>query len=84
MSDDKDSSPTVALQSITCDDACVPADDIAGAELGTDDREFELRSERKGSGAGRTYTITYSATDSSGNAATAVTSVVLPHDLGKR
>jgi hypothetical protein len=83
VSDDMDPAPTVALKSITCDDACGAAQDIVGAELGTDDRAFELRAERKGSGAGRTYTITYSATDASGNQATAVTTVVVPHDQGK-
>lgn len=84
MSDDVDPSPTVALKSITCDDSCDPAQDIGGAELGTDDREFELRADRKGSGSGRTYTITYSAMDASGNEATAVTTVMVPHDQGKK
>jgi hypothetical protein len=82
-SDDTDAHPTVTLTSVTCDDACVPEADIAGAGPGTDDRKFELRGERKGSGPGRTYTITYSATDASGNESRAVTTVVVPHDRGR-
>jgi hypothetical protein len=83
VSDDEDPSPVVKLESITCDDGCVPAQDIAGAELGTDDREFQLRAERKGSGSGRTYSITYSATDASGNRTLAGATVAVPHDQGK-
>ncbi len=81
--DDKDPNPVVRLLAVTCDDGCVAAEDIAGAELGSDDRAFELRAERQGQGSGRTYTITYSATEASGNEATAVTTVVVPHDQGK-
>ena len=73
----------VRLVSIACDDSCDPALDVDGADLNTDDREFQLRAERTGPGNGRTYTITYSATDASGNAAQAVTTVVVPHDKGK-
>jgi M6 family metalloprotease-like protein len=53
--------------------------DIAGAEVGTDDRAFELRAERSGMGAGRVYTVVYRATDSSGNAAEATATVRVPH-----
>jgi len=83
VNDDMDPSPAVKLVSITCNDGCVPPDDISGAEPGTDDREFELRAERNGKGTGRTYTITYSATDASGNSTLASATVVVPHDLGK-
>jgi hypothetical protein len=83
VSEDHDSSPAVKLVSITCDDACDPALDIVGATYGTDDRQFDLRSERKGtSTAGRTYTITYSAEDAGGNKTTATTTVTVPHDQG--
>ncbi len=84
VSDDADPNPAVKLVSITCNDACNPAGDIQGAPLGTDDREFDLRAERTGGVSGRIYTITYSATDASGNTSTATTAVVVPHDLGKR
>jgi endo-1,4-beta-xylanase len=56
--------------------------DIQGAAFGTDDREFFLRAERGGVGAGRTYTVTYSATDGSGNSTVRQAVVVVPHDLG--
>jgi len=83
-SDDTDPHPTVKLVSITCDDACDPALDIVGANYGTNDGQFEVRSERKGmSSSGRTYTITYSAEDASGNKSTATTTVTVPHDQGK-
>ncbi len=54
--------------------------DIQGATLGTDDREFELRSERSGRGSGRVYTITYEAEDQSGKMTTNVVTVTVPHD----
>ena len=43
-----------------------------------------LRAKREGKNkAGRIYTITYSATDGSGNKATASATVTVPHDQGK-
>lgn len=45
---------------------------------------FALRSERAGSGAGRTYTVTLRCEDASGNASEAVTTVVVPHSRGKQ
>src|SRR5262245_48605958 len=53
--------------------------DIQGAEFGTDDRHFLLRSERSGTGPGRVYTITYSATDVSGNTTVSQATVTVPH-----
>jgi hypothetical protein len=84
VSDDLDPSPVVKLESVTCDDGCNPAEDVVGAEVGTDDREFELRAERSGSGSGRSYSITYSATDASGNRRLAGATVVVPHDQRKK
>ncbi len=72
--------PTVRLTSITCDDNCLPARDIVGADYGTDDRKFQLRATRSGDGSGRTYTITYSVTDSAGIESQASTRVFVPHD----
>jgi hypothetical protein len=83
VSDDTDPTPDVKLVSITCNDACKPAQDIAGATLGTDDRDLQLRAERMGGGSGRAYRVTYSATDASGNKTSATTAVVVPHDQGK-
>jgi hypothetical protein len=82
VTDDTDPGPTVQLVSITCDDGCDPASDVADAATGTDDRDFRLRAERAGQGGGRTYTITYSAADGSGNRTTAQTTVTVPHDQG--
>ncbi len=53
--------------------------DIQGASFGTDDRQFLLRSERSGKGSGRVYTITYSATDASGNTTVGQATVTVPH-----
>ena len=57
------------------------ADDIQGADFGTDDREFMLRAERKGKGDGRVYTITYEVEDMSGNTAQAQATVTVPKSL---
>jgi len=84
-----DESPSVALRRIVSSEADNglgdgdTAEDIQGAIFGTDDREFSLRAERAGNGPGRTYTITYGATDASGNVAEDATAeVAVVHDLG--
>jgi len=85
-----DPDPTVQLISITSSE---PANglgdgntsvDIQDASLGTDDRQFLLRAERSGSGAGRVYTITYKATDHSGNSTTRTATVTVPKSQGAR
>ncbi len=58
-------------------------DDIQGADIGTDDRDLELRAERDGRGPGRTYTVAYTASDASGNQASAEDDVRVAHDRGK-
>ena len=90
VSDNCDPTPTVVLTSVTSnepDDAKGKGDgktvnDIQGVEIGTEDYEFQLRAERAGKGDGRIYTITYTATDESGNSASASATVVVPHDMG--
>jgi len=86
-----DPNPIVVLVSTASsepDDAAGGGDghttgDVQGADLGTPDFEVQLRSERDGSGNGRTYTLTYQAADHSGNNSTpASTTVAVPHDLG--
>ena len=68
-----DATPTIRLVSIASnepDNGLGDGDqpnDIQGAAFGTDDRQFLLRSERAGKKRDRIYTITYSATDDSGN-----------------
>ncbi len=45
---------------------------------------LQLRAERKGQGTDRTYAITVTATDGSGNSSDAIVEVVVPHDKGKK
>ena len=83
VSDNYDPSPDIKLESITSNET-LSANDIQDALLGTDDRQFSLVAKRAGSNlAGRIYTVTYSATDASGNKATASATVTVPHDQGK-
>jgi hypothetical protein len=85
-----DPNPAVTLVSVTSnepDDAQGGGDghttmDIQGAATGTDDRLVQLRAEREGAGAGRTYTATFRAVDGSGNGTNASANVLTPHDLG--
>ena len=49
------------------------------AEFGTDDRRFKLRARRAGS-SDRIYTVTYRATDDSGNSVEKQAQVRVPHD----
>jgi hypothetical protein len=83
VKDDYDPEPEIKLESITASEP-LAANDIQGAQLGTDDRSFALAAKRAGTNpAGRIYTVTYSATDASGNKATASATVTVPHDQGK-
>jgi hypothetical protein len=59
-------------------------DDIQNAQLGTDDRSFDLRAERSGQSLGRTYTVTYTARDRAGNITSATGTVIVTHDNGKK
>ncbi|OGS94232.1 MAG: hypothetical protein A3H31_07445 [Gallionellales bacterium RIFCSPLOWO2_02_FULL_57_47] len=81
--DDYDPEPEIKLESITASEP-LAAGDIQDAQLGTDDRDFYLAAKRAGNNqAGRIYTVTYSATDGSGNKATASATVSVAHDQGK-
>jgi hypothetical protein len=81
--DDYDPEPEIKLESITATET-LAAGDIQEAQLGTDDRSFSLAAKRAGNNmAGRVYTVTYSATDASGNKTTASSTVTVPHDQGK-
>ena len=88
VSDDFDPNPQVRLVSITSNEPDSGLDkedipnDVQGTSLGTDDRSFSLRAERSGAGNGRLYTVTYRATDASGNSRLATATVTVPHDQG--
>jgi hypothetical protein len=56
--------------------------DMVTTGSGLAPRAISLRAERLGSGPGRTYTISASATDLAGNATTAVAICTVPHDQG--
>jgi hypothetical protein len=80
VKDDYDPQPEITLVSITANEV-LDKDDIKDAQFGTDDRKFQLKAEREGKNkAGRIYTVIYSATDASGNKATASATVTVPHD----
>lgn len=80
-----DPSPTFSLDAVSSsepDNATGDGNttgDIEGADIGTTDLAFRLRSERRGSGDGRTYTLRYSGSDASGNATSADIEVLAPH-----
>jgi hypothetical protein len=78
--DDTDPNPVVKLVSITCNEE-LGAGDVTGANFGTDSRSFSVRAIRIGGDKeGRIYTVTYSATDASGNTALSTASITVPHD----
>lgn len=80
VKDNYDPAPEIKLESITANEM-LEAEDIRDAAIGMDDRSFRLRAERKGVGKfGRIYTVTYSATDASGNKSTATASVAVPRE----
>ena len=83
VTDKCDPNPTIRLVSITSNepdnrlgDGNQPND--IQATSGTDDRTFLLRSERGGRGSGRVYTVTYEASDASGNKTTKQATVTVP------
>lgn len=84
VEDDQDPQPTVALVAVESNEADDglgdgdSANDIQGAEIGTDDRALELRAERSGTGSGRVYTLTYQARDAAGNVTTETVTVAVP------
>jgi hypothetical protein len=91
VSDNCPPDPTFQLVSVTSNESEVaytydPAFDIYTSEGHTDDDiqivngDIYLRAERSGKGDGRIYTITYEATDSSGNTSSAGAPVTVPHN----
>jgi len=84
VADRCDANPSVQLLEVASSEpgAGRPGVWLSGAETGADDRALSLRADRAGNGPGRVYTLTYRATDASGNAALARANIAVPHDLG--
>jgi hypothetical protein len=77
-----DPSPAITLVSITSnepDNGKGDGNTINDITL-VDNYTFEFRAERSGNGVGRVYTITYQATDASGNSAQASATVTVNHN----
>ncbi len=71
VTDNYDPASEIKLESITANQT-LKSSDISGATFGTDDRAFKLKPVK-----GRVYTVTYSATDGTGNKATATGTVTV-------
>lgn len=83
VQDDYDPEPEIKLESITASETLANGD-IQDAQFFTDDRGFLLAAKRAGNNmGGRVYTVTYSATDASGNKTTASATVAVQHDQGR-
>ena len=76
VKDDYDRLPDIKLESITANEP-LGVNDIRDASLGLDDRYFKLLA-GSNSEYGRIYTVTYSATDASGNQSMASATVTVP------
>jgi PKD repeat protein len=77
-----DPSPTLTLVSVTSSE---PDNGKGDGNTTNDivilgDNMFRLRAERSGMGQGRIYTITYRATDASGNSAETSITITVPHN----
>jgi hypothetical protein len=77
-----DPEPTITLMSVTSnepDNAKGDGNTVDDIVI-VNDFTFNLRSERAGSGSGRIYTITYKATDASGNYGIGTVTIEVPHN----
>jgi uncharacterized delta-60 repeat protein len=80
--DDSGVDPSIELVSLTSNEPDNGADDGNTANdivaSPTDPYTVQLRAERSGTGRGRVYTLTYRATDGSGNSTTKSATVIVP------
>lgn len=74
VQDDYDKMPQIRLESITTAESVT--DEILDASPGLDDRYFKIRIDND-NGSDRTYIVTYSATDASGNQSMASATVIV-------
>jgi hypothetical protein len=70
------------LISATSNEPDSGAGDIQGFTIGAPSTSGFVRASRLGSGNGRTYTLTYAASDRAGNVGTCRATIVVPHDQG--
>ena len=77
-----DPSPTITFVSVTSNEPDNGKGDgnTVNDIVIVDKYNFEFRAERSGKGTGRVYTITYRATDASGNSAEASLTITVPHN----
>ena len=77
-----DASPKITFVSITSNepDNSIGDGDTANDIMIINDFAFNLRAERSGTGSDRIYTVTYKATDISGNYAMASATIEVPHN----
>ena len=86
-----DSSPIVSLSTITTNEGdetntydpnidATQGDGNTTNDIEVDNGNISLRAERSGVGDGRVYTISYTATDSSGNIGNGTATVTVPHN----
>jgi len=86
VSDDRDPSPVCRILSVASSEPQnAPGDGNTGSDWNiTGPLALELRAERSGGGAGRTYTITVECADTSGNRSQAPVKVQVPHDQRRK
>ena len=76
------SEPSVSV-SVSGDDGADSDDWSTANWVWSTNTVIDLRAQRTGQGDGRTYTITFTATDAYGNSVSETADVVVPHDQGQ-
>jgi hypothetical protein len=84
--DDIDHAPSCRITGVTSSD---PENGLGDGDTAPDAAmtgplTLNLRAERAGNGSGRTYTLSVTCADASGNTSVGTTTVVVPHDRSRR
>jgi hypothetical protein len=84
---DDDQDPEVEVTLVVS--SSEPDDGLGDGDTGNDfvvrsPADFDLRAERSGTGSGRAYTLSWTATDDAGNATTVSRTVVVPKSQGRK